>query len=58
MLLLCRSGPCLQNTGPNRAVGPAVGLINALGNLGGYIGPVAVGALTKRLGDFRCGFDA
>jgi len=43
---------------PESAVGPAIGLINALGNLGGYIGPVVVGALTKRLGDFRYAFYA
>ena len=42
---------------PESAVGPAIGLVNALGNLGGYIGPVVVGALTKRLGDFRYAFD-
>jgi sugar phosphate permease len=43
---------------PREAVGPAVGLINALGALGGYIGPVVVGALTKRFGDFRYAFVA
>jgi MFS family permease len=32
------------------ALGPAMGLINALGNLGGFVGPYAVGALIARTG--------
>jgi sugar phosphate permease len=43
---------------PRQAVGPAVGFINAVASLGGYVGPVAVGALNKRFGDFRYAFAA
>ena len=43
---------------PPQAVGPAVGLINALASLGGYVGPLVVGALNKRFGDFRYAFVA
>lgn len=35
-----------------------MGLINALGNLGGYFGPVIVGYLNKRTGNFVYGFAA
>ena len=43
---------------PPQAVGPVVGLINAFASLGGYVGPVVVGALNKRFGDFRYAFVA
>jgi ACS family tartrate transporter-like MFS transporter len=33
-----------------------MGLINALGNLGGYFGPLAVGFLNHHTGNFRYGF--
>ena len=33
-----------------------MGLINALGNLGGYFGPLAVGFVYHRTGDFRYAF--
>ncbi|HUI43649.1 MAG TPA: MFS transporter [Terriglobia bacterium] len=36
---------------PSRAAGSAMGLVNALGNLGGYFGPLAAGYLIKRTGD-------
>ena len=35
-----------------------MGLINALGNLGGYFGPVIVGYLDKETGNFLYGFAA
>jgi MFS family permease len=41
---------------PRSVSGPAMGLINALGNLGGYIGPLAVGFIFHRTGDFRYSF--
>jgi sugar phosphate permease len=33
-----------------RVSGPAMGLVNALGNLGGYFGPLLVGYMNKRTG--------
>jgi ACS family tartrate transporter-like MFS transporter len=33
-----------------------MGLINAVGNLGGYFGPLAVGFLNHHTGNFRYGF--
>ena len=36
--------------------GSAMGLINALGNLGGYFGPLAVGYLNGRTGNFVVAF--
>lgn len=41
---------------PGSVSGPAMGLINALGNLGGYFGPLAVGFVFHRTGDFRYAF--
>jgi MFS family permease len=41
---------------PPAVSGSAMGLINALGNLGGYFGPLAVGFIYHRTGDFRYGF--
>ncbi len=41
---------------PAGVSGPAMGVINALGNLGGYFGPVVVGVLRQRTGDFRAAF--
>ena len=41
---------------PRNVVATALGLINALGNLGGYFGPVAVGYFLKRSGGFVYGF--
>ncbi len=43
---------------PRRVAGAAMGLVNALGNLGGYLGPLAVGYLYKRTGGFLFGFAA
>ena len=39
-------------TMPSRVAGSAMGLINALGNLGGYFGPLAVGYLNQRTGSW------
>ena len=41
---------------PPRVAGSAMGLINAIGNLGGYFGPLAVGFLNKQTGNFVYGF--
>jgi MFS family permease len=41
---------------PRRVAGSAMGLINALGNLGGYLGPLAVGYLNNHTGNFVFGF--
>jgi MFS family permease len=41
---------------PRSVSGPAMGLVNALGNLGGYFGPLAVGFVYHRTGDFRYAF--
>ena len=65
---------CLAGAGPYAALGPfwaiptetlprsvaapAMGLINAIGNLGGYFGPLAVGFLNKTTGSFVYGFGA
>jgi sugar phosphate permease len=43
---------------PASVSGSAMGLINALGNLGGYFGPLAVGYLDKVTGNFVYGFGA
>ncbi len=43
---------------PRRVVGSAMGLINAIGNLGGYFGPLAVGYINKQTGSFAFGFGA
>jgi MFS family permease len=43
---------------PPAVSGSAMGLINALGNLGGYFGPLAVGFIYHRTGDFRYAFAA
>jgi sugar phosphate permease len=41
---------------PRNAVGSAMGLINAVGNLGGYFGPVFVGYIVSSTSSFRLGF--
>jgi MFS family permease len=41
---------------PRKVVATAMGLINAIGNLGGYFGPVVVGYFLKRSGGFVYGF--
>jgi sugar phosphate permease len=43
---------------PRRVAGSAMGLINALGNLGGYFGPSIVGYLNDRTGNFVYAFGA
>ena len=39
-----------------RVAGSAMGLINAVGNLGGYFGPLVVGYINQRTGDFMYAF--
>jgi sugar phosphate permease len=41
---------------PRHAAGTAMGLINAVGNLGGYFGPLLVGYLNKHTGNFQYAF--
>jgi MFS family permease len=41
---------------PRGVAGSAMGLVNAIGNLGGYFGPRVVGYLNKSTGDFVYGF--
>lgn len=41
---------------PRKVAATAMGLINAIGNLGGYFGPVVVGYFLKRSGGFVYGF--
>ena len=41
---------------PRNVVGSAMGLINAIGNLGGYFGPLLIGYVIKRTGSFLFGF--
>ena len=43
---------------PSSVAASAMGLINALGNLGGYFGPLAVGYLNQRTGNFLLAFGA
>lgn len=45
-----------SETLPKRSVGSAIGLINAVGSLGGYFGPLAVGYLEKQTGNFHLAF--
>ncbi len=45
-----------SETLPRSVSGSAMGLINALGNLGGYFGPLAVGYFDKLTGNFVYGF--
>ncbi len=45
-----------SETLPNSVSGSAMGMINALGNLGGYFGPLAVGYFDKAMGNFVYGF--
>lgn len=45
-----------SETLPRKVAGSAMGLINAIGNLGGYFGPLAVGYLNKHTGNFIYGF--
>jgi MFS family permease len=65
---------CLAAAGPYSALGPfwaiptetlppsiagsAMGVVNAFGNLGGFFGPLVVGFLYKRTGNFHSGFSA
>jgi sugar phosphate permease len=45
-----------SETLPQKVAGPAMGLINAVGSLGGYFGPLAVGYLEKQTGNFHLAF--
>jgi len=41
---------------PRRVAGPAMGMVNALGNLGGYFGPLLVGSISKHTGSLTLAF--
>ena len=41
---------------PRAAAGSAMGVVNALGNLGGYIGPLAIGYMNQHTGSFVYAF--
>ncbi len=41
---------------PKETSGASAGLVNAIGNLGGYFGPLLVGALNQRTGNFKVAF--
>ncbi|HEY6292921.1 MAG TPA: MFS transporter [Terriglobia bacterium] len=41
---------------PRRVAGSAMGLVNAIGNLGGYFGPLVVGYMNKRTGSLFYAF--
>jgi nitrate/nitrite transporter NarK len=41
---------------PSAIIGVAIGLQNALGSLGGYLGPLVVGKMKDTTGDYRLGF--
>ena len=43
---------------PRSVAGSAMGLINAIGALGGYFGPLAVGYINQRIGNFLYAFGA
>jgi len=45
-----------SETLPKEVAGPAIGLVNAVGSLGGYFGPLAVGYLEKQTGSFGPAF--
>jgi len=45
-----------SETLPKEVAGPAIGLVNAFGSLGGYFGPLAVGYLQKQSGSFDLAF--
>ena len=65
---------CLAGAGPYAALGPfwaiptetlpsgvagsAMGVVNAFGNLGGFFGPLIIGFLYKRTGNFQYAFSA
>lgn len=41
---------------PPETAGGGMGLVNAIGNLGGFVGPLVVGALDTATGSFLTGF--
>jgi MFS family permease len=41
---------------PSRVSGSVMGIINAVGNLGGFFAPLIVGSLNRTTGNFRAGF--
>lgn len=47
-----------SETMPARAAGSGIGLINSVGNLGGYFGPLLVGVLNRHSENFRFAFVA
>lgn len=54
-----QSGPLWAiptETLPRNVAGPAMGMVTAIGNLGGFFAPVVMGYLNKRTGSFLYGF--
>jgi MFS family permease len=47
-----------SETLPRNIAGSAMGLINAVGSLGGYFGPLAVGYLERQTGNYHLAFGA
>jgi MFS family permease len=47
-----------SETLPNSTRGPVMGLINACGNLGGFVGPFIAGWLYNASGNLALSFDA
>jgi ACS family tartrate transporter-like MFS transporter len=45
--------PCTLLAGSSAAVG--IALINSMGNIGGFVGPYAMGAINRRTGSFHGG---
>jgi nitrate/nitrite transporter NarK len=43
---------------PRNVFGPVIGLVNSLGNTGGYFGPAIVGKLTQEFGTTAIPFTA
>jgi nitrate/nitrite transporter NarK len=39
-----------------KMAGSIIGVVNGIGNLGGFVGPTLVGYLNKRTGNFDAGF--
>jgi MFS family permease len=48
----------LPESFPPTVAGPAMGLINAIGGLGGYFGPLAIGYISQRAGSIYYAFGA
>ncbi|MCL8207672.1 MAG: MFS transporter [Actinomycetia bacterium] len=46
----------VEQTFPVETAGPVMGFVNAIGNLGGFFGPLAVGYLVTATGGYEAGF--